>query len=79
MAETNGLARPDNPRFTSEDYAHVFSSIVWKKKVAVIIDCIEIFIDRLSNLSACASTWSNYKHHNTAKVLLGIVPQGCSR
>ncbi|XP_065892171.1 uncharacterized protein [Dysidea avara] len=46
------------------------------KKVAVIIDCFEIFIDRPSNLSARASTWSNYKHHNTAKVLLGIAPQG---
>ena len=22
------------------------------------------------------STWSNYKHRNTAKILLGIVPQG---
>ena len=46
------------------------------KKVAVIIDCFEIFIDRPSNLSARVSTWSNYKHHNTAKVLLGIAPQG---
>ena len=31
------------------------------KKVAVIIDCFEIFIDRPSNLSARPSTWSNYK------------------
>ena len=46
------------------------------KSVAVIIDCFEIFIDRPSNLSVCASTWSNYKHHNTAKMLLGIAPQG---
>ena len=46
------------------------------KKVAVIIDFFEIFIDRPSNLSARASTWSNYKHHNTSKVLLGIAPQG---
>ena len=23
-----------------------------------------------------ACTWSNYKHHNTVKVLIGIVPQG---
>ncbi|XP_065891616.1 uncharacterized protein [Dysidea avara] len=46
------------------------------KKVAVIIDCFEIFIDRPSSLSAHASTWSNYKHHNTAKALLGITPQG---
>ena len=46
------------------------------KKVAIIIDCFEIFIDRPSNLSARASTWSNYKHKNTAKVQLGITPQG---
>ena len=46
------------------------------KKVVVIIDCFEKFIDRPSNLSAHASTWSNYKHHNIAKVLLEISPQG---
>jgi len=46
------------------------------KKVAIIIDCFEIFIERPSNLKARSSTWSNYKHRNTAKVLLGIVPQG---
>ena len=50
------------------------------KKVAIIIiiiiDCFEIFVERLSNLKARSSTWSNYKHRNTAKVLLGIVPQG---
>ena len=46
------------------------------KKVAIIIDCFEIFIERPSNLEARATTWSNYKHKNTAKVLLGITPQG---
>ena len=46
------------------------------RKVAVIIDCFEIFIERPSNLLARAATLSNYKHHNTAKVLLGITPQG---
>ena len=45
-------------------------------RVAVIIDCFEIFIERPSNLQARASTWSSYKHHNTVKVLLGIAPQG---
>ena len=45
-------------------------------KVAIIIDCFEIFIERPSNLEARACTWSNYKHKNTAKILLGIVPQG---
>ena len=46
------------------------------KKVVVIIDCFEIFIDRPSNLLARASTWSSYKHHNTVKTLLGIAPHG---
>ena len=40
------------------------------KKVAVILDCFEIFCKRPS------CTWSSYKHHNTMKVLLGITPQG---
>ena len=46
------------------------------KKVVVIIDCFEIFIDRPPNLLARASTWSSYKHHNTVKILLGIAPHG---
>ena len=46
------------------------------KKVANIIDCFEVFLERPSNLQARAYTWSNYKHKNTAKVLIGIVPQG---
>ena len=48
----------------------------FQNKVAVIIDCFEIFIDRPSNLMARAQTWSNYKHHNTLKFLIGITPQG---
>ena len=46
------------------------------KRVAIIIDCFEIFLEHPSNLQARASTWSNYKHRNTAKVLIGIIPQG---
>ena len=46
------------------------------KKVVVIIDFFEIFVERPSNLQARAMTWSNYKHHNTIKVLMGIAPQG---
>lgn len=45
-------------------------------RTSVIIDCFEIFIDRPSNLHARAQTFSNYKHHNTVKVLIGITPQG---
>ena len=48
----------------------------FKNNTTDIIDCFEIFIDRPSNLLARAQTFSNYKHHNTVKVLLGITPQG---
>ena len=36
------------------------------KKVTVIIDCFEIFIDRPSNLLTRAQTFSSYKHHKTS-------------
>ena len=62
-------------RCTSEDYACVLPGIIWKK-VAIIIDCFEIFIERPSSLEARATTRCNYKHKNTVKVLLGIAPQG---
>lgn len=45
-------------------------------KVAVIVDCFEVFIERPSNLLAQAQTWSNYKHHHTVKFLIGVAPQG---
>ena len=41
------------------------------KKLAVILDCFEIF-ERPSNLKAR----SNYKHYNIVKILLGITSQG---
>ena len=41
-----------------------------------ILDCTEIFIERPTDLVARSQTWSNYKHHNTIKVLIGITPQG---
>lgn len=45
-------------------------------KVASIIDCFEIFIEKPSNLLAKACTWSQYQHYNTAKYLISITPQG---
>ncbi|KAK0139962.1 hypothetical protein N1851_023125 [Merluccius polli] len=46
------------------------------RRVAVIVDCFEVFIERPSNLLAQAQTWSNYKHHHTVKFLIGVAPQG---
>lgn len=45
-------------------------------KCVVIIDCFEVFMERPKGLMARAQTWSNYKHHNTVKFLIGIAPQG---
>ena len=41
-----------------------------------IIDCTEIFISRPRNPTAQSQTYSNYKHHNTYKTLVGITPSG---
>ena len=41
-----------------------------------IIDATEVFIQTPSDLRMQSSTWSNYKHHNTAKVLIGCTPNG---
>lgn len=46
------------------------------KNIRSIIDCTEIFISRPGNLTARASTWSNYKHNNTLKYLVSITPLG---
>lgn len=45
-------------------------------KVAVIIDCFEIKIERPSSLLSRSETWSTYKGSNTAKFLIAIAPQG---
>ena len=41
-----------------------------------IIDCFEIFVDRPTYFEARASTYSNYKKHNTVKVLIAVSPVG---
>ena len=48
----------------------------FKTKVAVIIDCFKAFVDKPSNLAARSTTWSQYKHCNAVKFLIGISPQG---
>ena len=45
-------------------------------KTYVIIDASEVFIETPSDLHMQSSTWSNYKHHNTAKFLIGCTPNG---
>ena len=45
-------------------------------KVAVIIDCFELFSKTLSGAINKVLTYSNYKHQQTVKLLIGISPQG---
>eukprot|EP00118_Oscarella_pearsei_P008185 m.41372 g.41372 ORF g.41372 m.41372 type:complete len:222 (+) comp33148_c0_seq1:733-1398(+) len=42
----------------------------------VIIDCTHVFIETLSGTRAQSETYSCYKHHNSAKGLIGIYPHG---
>ena len=41
-----------------------------------IIDCSETFIERPRDLKLQASTWSDYKKHNTLKYLIALTPDG---
>ena len=52
---------------------------VFKEKYAstfIIIDGSEVFIEIPNDLQLQLSTWSNYKHHNTSKLLVGCTPNG---
>lgn len=42
----------------------------------VILDCTELFIEMPASYRSQSVTFSNYKHHNTAKGLIGIAPNG---
>ena len=42
-----------------------------------IIDGSEIFIETPTDLLMQSSTWSTFKHHNTAKFLIACTPNGC--
>lgn len=42
----------------------------------VIIDCTKLIIEMASSLRSQSKAYSNYKYHNTAKELVGIVPSG---
>ena len=42
----------------------------------VIIDCSELFIETPSSFRSQSAAYSSYKHHNTAKGLVGINPSG---
>ena len=46
------------------------------KNIRVIIDCCEFYIQKPLIPESQKTTWSSYKHYNTAKLLVGITPTG---
>ena len=56
--------------------SHIPNSFSKYPDTRVIIDCTEFFIEKPSSPSAQKATWSDYKHHNTVKLLVGITPSG---
>lgn len=40
----------------------------------IVIDCTELMVQRASNLDARKKTFSNYKHHDTVKFMVGVSP-----
>ena len=45
-------------------------------RTRVIIDCTEIYVEKAFRPAAQRATWSSYKHANTFKLLVGIMPSG---
>ena len=42
----------------------------------IILDCTELFIEMPTSYKSQSATFPSYKHHNTAKCLVGISPNG---
>ena len=62
-AETSNLIKWPDQVTLQETMPSSFRRF-FKKCCVIIIDCSEVFIERPSDLLACAQVWSNYKHHS---------------
>ena len=51
-------------------------SFVDYKNCRIVIDCTELFTERPSSLVNQWLAWSEYKHSNTFKLLIGVAPNG---
>ena len=60
--------------FFLSDLADRFGIFVGHDSTRIILDCTEIHIEVPSSLISQSQTWSEYKHHNTWKALIGISP-----
>ncbi|XP_068739182.1 uncharacterized protein [Montipora capricornis] len=62
-------------RWPSKNLPKCFSKY---PRTRVIIDCTETKVEKPSAPSSQKVTWSDYKSHNTFKLLVGITPSGVS-
>ena len=56
---------------SESDVAECYESF---ENLKVVLDCTELMLQRASNLDARKRTFSNYKHHDTVKFLVGLSP-----
>ena len=65
--------------FPSQSMIKLYRPVEFKDfpTTRIIIDGTEIFCQVPSSLKSQSQTWSDYKHHNTWKALVGISPNGC--
>jgi hypothetical protein len=50
--------------------------VLGNKRMRLILDATEVFMQTPSTKSGNRTTWSDYKHNNTAKFLVGVTPCG---
>ena len=55
---------------------HMPKSFSKYPRTHVIVDCTEFFIEKSTQPSAQKITWSDYKSHNTFKLLVVLPPSG---
>ena len=48
------------------------------RNTRIVIDCTEIQIEGSSNFNQQGNMYSNYKHRQTAKILIGVTPAGAA-
>ncbi|XP_013380134.1 uncharacterized protein LOC106151426 [Lingula anatina] len=58
-------------KYSTEEQPNCFQSF---DNLKIILDCTELLLQKSSSLDSRKSTFSNYKHHDTVKFLVGISP-----
>lgn len=59
---------------STDGVPHVFRDM---SGLRAIIDCTELMLQKASDLQERKATFSNYKHHDTVKFMVGLSPQLC--